>query len=390
MDVTPLRRGARWIWLTVPLTIGLAACGGSSNANSSAKTSATTPARVSRVASRAASLAKGYSTRPATIGITQPVGKSIPAGKRIVLIGAGPSGEGTILTYQGFDQAAKVLGWHAKTIQPQAPTPQDLQQALEEAIRSHPAGVAIAAIPEAAVTSQLRQLKAMHIPVISTTGPDPTGGLLTLQIMGVPGLSQKAAAVATKVVADMHGPGEIGMVGIEGYQIIEDYSQAFRAKVNALCSSCRIKQTILPLASLGTSDGQDIVNFLRGNPGIKALFVGYDGLDTNLVSAAEQAGVTLPKTYSVAVLPEDISMLRSGKLTATSPLDFAEIGWQMADAFARMFTGQMASALKLDSRNEPPTIWSQGSGNVPASPSANAFPSVVNNYQARFEKLWGK
>jgi ribose transport system substrate-binding protein len=336
------------------------------------------------------SLAQTYSQAPSSIGITQPVGKPIPANKTIVLIGAGESGEGTIITYRGFDQAAKVLGWTVKEIQPQEPTPQLLQQALNEAIQLHPDAVAIAAIPEAAVTPQLKQLQAMHVPVLSTTGPDPSGGLLTLQLMGVDGLSQKASAVADQVLAGMGQPGEIAVIGIQGYSIIQDYSEGFTSQVSKLCPACTIKQTLVPLTSLGTTDGTDIVNFLRANPGVKAMFVAYDGMDTNLFSAARSAGITLPKTYSLALLPESIQNLADGNLTASAPLDFAELGWRLADALGRIFTGQTANALTVDTQYERPVIWSPADKNVPAVPSGNNFPAVVPGYEQQYEQLWGK
>jgi ribose transport system substrate-binding protein len=373
------------------LSVCLAACssGAAGSSSPAASSSGGSPATSSGFR-QAESLAQTYSQASASIGITQPVGKPIPANKTIVLIGAGKSGEGTIITYQGFDQAAKVLGWTVKEIQPPEPTPQDLQQAMDEAIQLHPDAVAIAAISESAVAPQLKQLQAMHVPVLSTTGPDPTGGLLTLQLMGVDGLSQKASAVADQVLAGMGQPGEIAVVGIQGYSIIQDYSVGFTSEVSKLCPACTIKQTLVPLDSLGTTDGTDIVNFLRANSGVKAMFVAYDGMDTNLFSAARSTGITLPKTYSLALLPESIQNLADGNLAASSPLDFAELGWRLADAMARIFTGQTASALTVDARYERPVIWSEANKNVPAAPSGDSFPAVVPSYPQQYEKLWGK
>lgn len=374
------------IVLAAALALGLTSCSSGAGTSSSGTG---TPADTAGI-QQAQSLAQTYSQPPDSIGITQPVGKPIPANKTIVLVGAGRSGEGTIITYGGFEKAAQVLGWTVKQIQPDLPTPQDLQQALNQAIQLHPDAVAIAAVEEASIAPQLQQLQAMHVAVISTTGPDPTGGLITLQLMGTDGLSQKAAAVADKVIADMGRPGDIAMVGLQGYKIINDYSKAFRAEVNNRCPSCAIKETELPLTSLATTAGSDIVNFLRANPHVQGLFVGYDGMDTNLFSAARSAGVTLPKTYSLAVLPESMSNLASGQLAGAAPLDFAELGWRMADALARMFTDQTATALGVDVQYERPTIWSVSNHNVPVAQSGNAFPAVMPGYEQQYQKLWGK
>jgi ABC-type sugar transport system substrate-binding protein len=132
------------------------------------------------------------------------------------------------------------------------------------------------------------------------------------------------------------------------------------------------------------------VNFLRANPDIKGLMLGYDGVGSDLYIAAKAAGITLPKIYSSATLPTGVQAALEGELTATVPVDCNDLGWRDADALARIFTGQTASALVQDVQYERPVIWSEQSHNVPALPSDNSFPGVVTNYQAQYEKLWGK
>jgi ribose transport system substrate-binding protein len=378
------RRNAGIAFASATLAIGLTACGGGTGSASSGST-----ADDAEGFKEAKALVADFREAPESIGITEPVGKPIPSDKLIVLVGAGKSGQGTILSYEGFNEAAEILGWEVKEIQPDLPTPELLQQALNQAIQLKPDAVAIAAVPTAAVASQLAELKKMGVPVISTTGPDPTGGDLTMQLMGTEGLSEKATAIADQVLADMGEPGTVGIVGIEGYQIIQDYSEAFKKEIKRLCPSCTIEQTLLGLTSLATTAGSDTVNWLRANPDIKALFVSYDGLGTNLFPAAKSVGVQLPKTYSLALLPESLATLDAGTLTATTPLDFAELGWRMADTLARVFTGQTEAAQEIDAQYARPVIWSSTYDNVPAEVDGG-FPSVVEDYRAQYQELWGK
>ncbi|MCD0449160.1 substrate-binding domain-containing protein [Actinocorallia sp. API 0066] len=367
------------------LALGVAACGGSSGGGGGEGTAADTAGL-----KQAKALADTYSTPPTSIGITVPVGKPVPSGKTIIAIGAGPGGQGTILTYKAVTEAARLFGWTVKVIQPQSPTPQLFQQALTQAIQLKPDAVLISATEVAAIQDQLKELKSKNIPVISSTGPDPTGDLLTLQIMGTDGLSGLATAVADKTLADLDGPGEIGMVGIQGYKIINDYSVAYRDEVKELCPSCTIKDTSIPVTALGTNDGTLIVNFLRANPNLKALFVGYDGMATNLIAAAKAAGVTLPKTYSVATAVSNIPHVASGALTASAPFDQPELGWRTVDALARIFTGQTDAALDLAVQYTRPLIWAKDFNNVPPAPEAQTFPKLVPDYEEQYKKLWGK
>jgi ribose transport system substrate-binding protein len=384
--------------VAMALAVAVTGCGSShkgSGNSGAAATSGSTSGGSSDPGSagfaKAAALAKTYSKPPASTGVTAAIGKKVPTGKHIVFVGAGQSAVGTNTSYVGFQQAMKILGWTLTEVQPAEPTPADLQQALSTAIRDKPDAVVISAIAEAGITTQLKQLKAMHIPVVSFFGPDPAGGLLTAQVDGVPGQELLTAAVADKALADMGSPGEIGIIGLQGYSIVQKYTAGFLGQVHKLCPSCTIKTTLVPLQDLGTNDGQDIVNFVRANPKIKALFVGYDGMDANLFSAAKSAGVTLPKTYSSGTLPTSIQNIASGALTASAPIDYYEVGFRVADSLVRIFTGQ-SNTLGEDvgSHYERPTVWSKSFGNVPPAPSGNAFPSVVKSYQQQYKKLWGK
>ncbi len=371
----------------VALAVGLAACSSSSSSSTTATSQATAS---SPGLKQAEALVSADTSTPTSIGITQPVGKPIPAGKHIVLVYSGQGAIGTELAYTPFKAAAKVLGWDVTSLYPALPTPQDLQQALNQAIQLKPDAVIIAAVDDADFQSQINTLHSMHIPVISDFSPDPTGGPITLSLMGARGQAALTRVAGAKAVADLGGKGELGVIGLQGYKIVQEYDTGFYDEVRQTCPACTIKETDLPLTSLGTTDGTDIVNFLRANPGIKGLMLGYDGLGSDLYTAAKSAGITLPKVYSSATLPTGVQAATEGELTATVPVDYNDLGWRDADALARIFTGQTASALTQDVQYERPVIWSAQYHNVPSLPAGDAFPGVVASYQAQYEKLWGK
>jgi ribose transport system substrate-binding protein len=377
----------------VALAITLAACSSGGSSSSDNSSSATTNSQASASSpglKQAEAVVSADTSAPTSIGITQPVGKPIPTGKHIVLVYSGQGAVGTELAYTPFKAAAKVLGWDVTSLYPAVPTPQDLQQALNQAIQLKPDAVIIAAVDDSSFQTQINTLHSMHIPVISDFSPDPTGGPITLSLMGAQGQAALTAAAGAKAVADLGGKGELGVIGLQGYKIVQEYDAGFYNEVHQTCPACTIKETDLPLTSLGTTDGTDIVNFLRANPGIKGLMLGYDGVGSDLYTAAKSAGITLPKIYSSATLPTGVQAALEGELTATVPVDYNDLGWRDADALARIFTGQTASALVQDVQYERPVIWSQQYHNVPALPSDNSFPGVVTSYQAQYEKLWGK
>lgn len=367
------------------LSLVLTACGGGKAESARSATAADTAGIKAATAA-----AETYRAAPASIGITKPVGKPIPTGKTIVNIGAGPGGLGTIIMQNEMAKAVELLGWKLQFIQPQAPTPQLFQQALDQAVALHPDAVIINTVEVAPVANQLAKLKAAHIPVISNTAPDPSGGPILMQIYGVDALGRLATAIADKILADMGKPGTIGIADIQGYTIINKYIEVFKQEIGRRCPSCTLVTTAVSAASLGTTAGSDITNFVRAHSGMDALFVGYDGMGTNLFSAARSAGVTLPRTYSLAPAPASIPSIASGQLTASVALDQGEEGWRTLDALARVFTGQPEDALQQDATYPRPMVWSKSFDNVPAKPSGNTFPDVVGNYRDQYRQLWGK
>ena len=374
----------------VALAVGLAACSSSGSSSSGSSSTDNAATASSPGLKQADTVVSADTSEPTSIGITQPVGKPIPTGKHIVIVYSGQGAVGTELVYTPFKAAAKLLGWNVTSLYPALPTPQDLQQALNQAIQLKPDAVIVTAVDDSDFQTQINTLQSMHIPVIANFSPDSTGGPITLSLMGSEGEGALAKVAGAKAVADLGAKGELGVIGLQGYKIVQDYTQGFYSEVRATCPACTIKELDVPLTSLGTTDGSDIVQFLRANPGIKGLLIGYDGLGSDLYTAAKSAGITLPKVYSIATLPTGVQAALEGELSATVPVDYSDLGWRDADALARIFTGQTASALAQDVIYERPVIWSEQYHNVPSLPSDNSFPGVVTSYQSQYEKLWGK
>ncbi len=371
--------------------VAIAACGSSSKSSGSSSTSGGSSGTSSSASSPGLAQAKALLAPdlkdPTSVGITKPIGKSIPTGKKIVIVSCGQ--EGCVDAINAFKSAATLLGWSVTVLTPAQPTPQLIQADFTQAVNLHPDAVVDTALPLVTFQRQANELKAKGIPLISLYGPDPTGGPITIQIFGTDGNSEDAKAAAVKTVLDIGDKGTVGTVILSGYTVIADFVGVYSAEVKKLCPDCNIKSiTILP-SSIGSTDGTSIVNFVRANPSMSALLLGYDGVGGDLLTAAKSAGLTLPKTYSIATTIPGLALTKAGERTATVPTDYDENGWLLADALARIFTGQTASALAVDRTYPHPVVWSAAYHNIPAS-AANVFPPTVATYQAQFKKLWGK
>jgi ribose transport system substrate-binding protein len=318
---------------------------------------------------------------PTEIGPTVPIGKPIPKGKLLVYVNCGA----VACTNQGkgLEAAAKVLGWTVKTVQAQ-PTPQSIQAAMDEAIRLKPDAVLSAGLSAALYPNQLAKLNAMKVPIITSTGLEPTGvGGTTFNAEPPAEVNVATSLLADKTVVDMKGTGEIGVVYLTGYPLPKLYTDNYVARVKKICPTCTTKSINIQPTSIGKDAPQLLANFLRANSNISHLFLSYDALGLGLPAAVKGAGVSLPKIYAYSPDASGIQALRDGTETAATPQPYNEIGWQWADALARIYTGGSVA----DSQHFPRwVLWSKEYNNLPPT---NDNPIIVQGYQQQYEKLWG-
>jgi ABC-type sugar transport system substrate-binding protein len=375
--------------LIAVLSLTVAACG-SSSSNSSSSSSSTSSGSSSSgsssgstgsspgVAAAKAAIA-GFTSDPTSIYPTVKITKPIPKGKTIVYINCGAPACTNIGT--SFTQAAHYLGWTVSNIVA-TPTPQGIQTAFQNAIRMHPAGVISGGFASTQYPEQLKELTAAHIPVLSDTGTDPTGANgITLQVLPPDQTDKATALLADQTIADDGGSGHVGVVFLTGYPIVKDYTDSYVAELKKNCPKCTMSTlTVDPTAI--TNGASKIASFLAANPGIKQLFISYDGLAVGLPAAVKGAGVTYPKTYSWAPDQTGVAALQSGARTASVPLCYPDVGYQFADALARLFTG---GSIQPDTGFEHFVIWDKQYNDVPTQ--ANNPPCDAN-YASQFEALW--
>jgi ABC-type sugar transport system substrate-binding protein len=310
------------------------------------------------------------------------VGKPIPTGKTIAYVNCGAQACVNILA--GLKAAAAVLDWKIDVIN-SAPTPQAIQNSFQHAYDLHPDGVMSGGFAVSAYQRQLTQLVKAGIPVIDQNGTDlaKTGGL-SLQMM-YPAIEAKAGKLlADKMLLDQGGKGELGIVTLTGYPAQELLTKSVTDEISANCPGCSTKTLELAPTDIGTTAASKIANFLRANPGVKELYLSYDDLGDGLKAAVSGTGATYPKTVSWAPTQNGVAALQDGQRTAAVSQFQPEMGWQAADAFARLFTGQSP-----DPDNAFPDffLWSQDYHNVPTT---TANPVSIAGYQKQYLALWGK
>lgn len=369
------------------LAVLVSACGGGGDSTAESTTGAPTTtasgggeapglAAVSRIVEE-------HTEPPSSIGPTAPIGKPIPKGKSVVYVNCGA--EACTADGESLKEATELFGWSFEEIAAE-PTPQAIQAAFTEAVRLNPDAVVSGGFSTTLYERQLKELKKMGAAVLSNLGPEEAGDGLDLQLIDPKRAGEGTALLADKMIVDAEGKGEIGLIAITGFPIVELYTASFEQELKAKCPECSLKTLEISPASLGKEAGTEIVNFLRANPGIESIFLSYGGLAVGLESAIQTGGIDAPRIYTFAPDVPEVEALRSGEETAAVPASTSEIGWYWADALARIFTGGDATE---DENWTRWTIWSAEDENIPDATGGAGTPPVVADFQQQFKALWG-
>lgn len=318
------------------------------------------------------------------IGPRKPIEGDIPEGEEIIYVNCGQPA--CTNQSRALAEASEVLGWEFDEIVA-GPTPEAIQASFDEVLRRKPDMVASAGFGRDLYPRQLDALNKAGVVVMSTTGTEETGeGGIAYEPLGPEGASAGTAALANKTILDIGGDGLVGVVVLGGYPIVATFSQAYQDEITKKCPGCTVKRLELQATSLGKDAAQQIANFMRANPDMEAIFYSYDLMGVGVPAAAQGAGVAeVPKSYSWAPDAPGLQALQSGERTASTVMPYPELGWMLADAYARIASG---GSVDDASPTQPLQIVASNLDNVPAE--IEPYPATVTGYKEQFRALWGK
>ncbi|MFE9109979.1 sugar ABC transporter substrate-binding protein [Streptomyces collinus] len=378
MSSRPRRAVRRALTAILPVTalLALAACGsGASPAADS--TQAGAPGSPGLTAARAA-LAK-YSERPATISVTEPVGKAIPQGKKIDFILCGVQSCKDLAGF--FTEAAEELGWQVKQIATQG-TPESVQAAYEQAVRDKPDAVVASGFPRAVYAKQLAQLKAAGIPVIQSNADDVTGEGVSLLKNGPKDVGVQGEMLASWVVSNSGAKADTVYFDLPAYTILKPVKDSFAAKYKEWCDGCALDNVDVPITAVGKDMPDRVVSYLRSHPKVTHVVFSLGLLNVGVPAALKTAGITGKRIVVNVGDAQNYQYIEGGLTDGAMALNSHETAWLQADALARHFTG---GTMAVDQKAALPNMLVTKDN----LPSADGDFPIVEDYEKQFKALWG-
>lgn len=320
------------------LILALAACGGSSKTSSSTAISnaaSTGPANGGAGSAEAAAAVAPYLGKPSVFPVTQPL-KKIPKGATIMYANCGSTGCG--LLWELMQPAAAAMGLKAEEINVGSAA-STVGPGFNAIIAKHPNAVVVPAIDPSLFQSQLKELQAAKIPVVST-------GIANAQDYGIQSPQYGAAEnerdgglMADYVASEFGSHSNVVFYGVPQYPFSPQVQSAFDAELAKVCPGCASRTVQIPVSTLGTTSPGQIVSDLEAHPKTDVAVL-VDGEPAEGLPAALKAAGIHVKILTNAPEPFNLVDLKQGTETAGLGLDIPVLMWTCVDEAAREMTGQ--------------------------------------------------
>ncbi|KOG37557.1 substrate-binding domain-containing protein [Streptomyces decoyicus] len=306
-------------------------------------------------------------------------------GKSVVYIAQTLTNPGVAGVAQGVQEAAKIVGWHSRTLNGQG-TPAGLRAAFQQAIRLKPDGIVISGFDPGAAPEEVKKAHAAGIPLIgwhATAAPGPSKdpqlfSNITSRVEDVAKIS------ADWIIARSHGRAGVVLFTDASVPFAKRKSDLIKKEL-ATCSGTKLlSYTHMPIPQVNSRSIKEVRSLLSRfgrkwtySAAINDLYFQHAA---PALRAAGKDGAGAP--FNIGAGDGDPSAFQrvNGKefQTATVPEPLSEQGWQIIDEFNRAFTGAPDSGYVA-----PVHI-------ATAANSGGALSWDSEGYRQAYRKIWGE
>jgi ribose transport system substrate-binding protein len=388
-------RGGMFAAAGVCLTLGLAACGSSSNSSTSTAAAGAATSQNASTGSQCggaalkAEVAK-LQTRPTSIGISDPVKGGIKPGKSIVWI-QGPYPDAHAFGDE-LKKIGKKVGWTIHTVDADG-SPEQVKAAWQEALRLKPDAISQGGggWPKPPYAAEAKQALKDGI-VIPGFAEGARGYPFKFSIgYGEPdgwGRTGYGDVSALEAAANIKDGDKVLSLNLPGIGLVQSQVAEFKSKLKEYCPKTTVDVFDVPLSSLGKDAPTRIASYLQAHPDYKFMYLTTIDLGIGLDAAYKASGVTPPKTFSITSDKQGLTILKNHEAGLIGTLHGSsgsyEGAYRLVDGLARLDAGQSTAVDEDPSGNIPK--WIVTADNLPSG--EDPLPAVKDG-PAQFYKLWG-
>ena len=322
----------------VVCALALAGCGSSKSSSSSSSSSGSQTSSSAKSTSvnlaAARKVVAPFTGRTSAFPVTTPLAKHPPAGTKYALLQC--STPVCALFAQLFAGATHALGAQLSIVKA-GPSVTDQQQAMGTIVSQKPAGVILPGVSGDTTQAQVRQLDAMHIPVVSVgvvnakkygiafdTVENPSISVLNGKLMAAYLVLQRKASTNAVFYATPELP-------FSSYE-----QEGFDHEITALCPACQVRNVNVPAADIGNNAPSLVVSDLQAHTTTNAVAFASEEAATGLPAALKVANLSNITVTGYAPPPAVLDYIKGGQITSGLDTDLPVSVWETVDALARL------------------------------------------------------
>ncbi len=377
----PLLRAVAVACAAVLAAFTIAACGSPSGSSPASDSSASGSSGGQGVNKEAAQTAIApYTGKTSAFPVTEPLSKPVPAGTKFAYLQCAT--QNCAFAGKIVDSAVTALGGTLTTINSGA-TAATSQAAASSVLSLKPAALILAGIDPRQYGDSLQKISDAGIKIVSISVSVPTQPFgITANYLGAETFQLVGKLMADWVAVNKGPDANIAFYSVPEITLTPLIAKGFKEELAKNCSSCKMRNVDVGVATLGTTAPRTVVTDLQAHPETNVAVFSLADLASGVPAAMTSAGLsTTTLVYSPG--PGNLQDIKDGKLTAGLAIDFASSVWVAVDVAARLILGDKPTASE-QAGDANFQFLEQKDITFDASHGWIAYP----DYQQRFTQLW--
>jgi ribose transport system substrate-binding protein len=310
-----------------------------------------------------------------------------PAGKHVLIMPCGSSGQGCVNEANVEKQVAESLGWKVDMADGKL-DPTTWNQVIKQAAESGVDGIIAVSADPNLYGDAMAVVKAKNIPFVLTQQPpgdhDVAGIGAYVATDPVPG----GEDVAKWIIADSGGKAHVIVLNFPGFSAVETRAKTISDYINKNCKGCSARLVDVAVQTMGTTLTPLVTSQLQQHPDTNYIW----GSDDCCVSFMQQGIQVAGKSNSVKLLsmtgyPQQMSQLKTGEMSAELASATPYSAWLAVDNLGRLMGGEK---LEKTYWRVPQRIWTSYTIDKAPKSVFDVGWDTDTDYQSEFKKLWGQ
>ncbi len=360
-----------------------ASSGGSSEAGGSEETGGAEEGGESADVAAAEKAVAEFTGKPSPFPVDEPLKEKMPSDTKILYMQCGsPICQ---LQWSMVEAAGKAMGVETKQIKAGSQA-SEVANAFDTAVAEEPDAVLVPAIEPSLFRTQLEELQANGVAVVTSGVVDPQEyGIETADFFR-PSVEMTGKLLAAKAVAQKGDEANIAYYAVPELAFIGVQQEAFEAEMENLCPECSVRVVDIPLSTVGNTAPNRMISDLQQNPDTNMAIFSTNEMAEGLPAAMKTAGIEGVETWGFGSTPANLQDIKEGGLTGALEIDLPVDVWTYVDEAARAILGQELSPAEKTGEPPVPDFQFLEGKDITFNPEHGwtGYPE----YEEKFTELW--